>query len=193
MSAPVEHDFAVVKARLLWLIALLPKGDEHQLRRSPMTDRHEAPPEPTGEQCNRRERFTWRGRQCMAIWYPQMGGYVSVAVVTIPGDSNCVEVWVWHDGAFPFSDDAPRYKGQSPTFLHHCDPGQFITFGQQCREFQDECSSSKPQPPSELVLCVECGKRPSRGYSKLGCQGCGTNGPICLDCLVVRHTRCRGA
>jgi hypothetical protein len=59
-----------------------------------------------------------------------MGGYVGRCVVLLGGsvDQNgnpggCFDAFVWHDGDFPFGDYAPIE-------LHHCDPEQFIQFGQ---------------------------------------------------------------
>jgi len=72
----------------------------------------------------------------MATWYPQMGGYCGKCIVVPIGD--CFDAYVWHDGDFPFSGDAP------PTFLHHCDPQQFIRFGTGVAQFL----GAQP-PPSE--------------------------------------------
>lgn len=55
----------------------------------------EYPPEPTPDQCSQRHRFEWSGLECMAVWYPQMGGYVGKAVVVA---NDCMETYVWHDG-----------------------------------------------------------------------------------------------
>jgi hypothetical protein len=75
--------------------------------------------EPTAEQCTAHEEVG----PGIACWYPQMGGYVAKAIV-IPGDT-CADVYVWHDGSFPFTDDDPR----GPAHLHHCSGEQFIEFG----------------------------------------------------------------
>ena len=84
------------------------------------------PQEPSAEQCSAHEQVYEDG-DCMgyAIWYPQMGGYVgkAVALISTREPDGCIDVYVWHDGEFPFSD------GQSPTLLHHCDPNQFVEFG----------------------------------------------------------------
>lgn len=66
-----------------------------------------------------------------AAWYPQMGGYVSKCVIVPNDDDSCFDVWVWHDGSFPFRDDG-GWDGQhrSPAHLHHCDARQFIEFGE---------------------------------------------------------------
>lgn len=73
--------------------------------------------EPTADQCTAHERVG----DGYACWYPQMGGYVAKAVI-VPADS-CADVYVWHDGDFPFSD------GSQPTELHHCAGQQFVDFG----------------------------------------------------------------
>jgi hypothetical protein len=66
-----------------------------------------------------------------ACWYPSMGGYVGKAVATVEDDEGCVELYVWHDGEFPFGDDSPHDpRGpRGPVQLHHCSPDQFEAFG----------------------------------------------------------------
>jgi hypothetical protein len=88
--------------------------------------------EPTADECSAgavvQLTDTLRGYAC---WYPQMGGYVGKAVAVVPDDSGCIDVYVWHDGQFPFSgEDEGRGRPTSPVELHHCDPDQFIRFGQ---------------------------------------------------------------
>ena len=85
------------------------------------------PPEPTARQCSDHATVPG-GRAC---WYPQMGGYAGKAIAAANADGE-VDVWVWHDGQFPFSslDDSGGGPPRSPVLLHHCDPGQFIRFGQ---------------------------------------------------------------
>lgn len=92
--------------------------------------------EPTSEQCS----------QCLpvgenethiafAIWYPQMGGYVGRAVVVLEKNKDtCVDVYVWHDGEFPFSEGTPRE-------IHHCMPSQFIEFGRQLEHLIKETNN----------------------------------------------------
>ena len=95
------------------------------------------PREVTAEQCSSHavvyETYNQIG---YAIWYPQMGGYVGKAIAVMDkvsyadaqGNSlgGCVDVFVWHDGEFPFTGEG----GKAPVRLHHCDPSQFIEFGQ---------------------------------------------------------------
>lgn len=94
---------------------------------------------PTGDQCNDHEQvFETDEKVGYAIWYPQMGGYVGKAVAvmekrwTEDGDDllcpGCIDVYVWHDGDFPFGQD--RNDGRVPIRIHHCDPEQFVEFGQ---------------------------------------------------------------
>ena len=78
-----------------------------------------------------------------ACWYPQMGGYAGRCVAIFDqlwksyssgaAEGGCVDVLVWHDGEFPFSDD-----GRDPYSLHHCDPSQFIRFGEFLQEINDK-------------------------------------------------------
>lgn len=96
-------------------------------------------PEPTSEQCSSRAVLTGRygGREVglHALWYPQMGGYIGRAIALCL--NPCWEVWVWHDGEFPFTADSPyTFEGdpRPPAHLHHCMPEQFIDFGQRLLE-----------------------------------------------------------
>ncbi len=93
------------------------------------------PPEPTADQCDENYEFSWHGKRCMAAWYPQMGGYVGKAIVIPCADEPepCFDVYVWHDGMFPFSED--REPEVNPVYLHHCLAKQFITFGQELDRF----------------------------------------------------------
>lgn len=79
--------------------------------------------EPTDEECSTRAVVQLAdGIRGYACWYPSMGGYVGKAVaVPDPGDDG-PDVFVWHDGEFPFGEG-------SPVRLHHCAPDQFISFG----------------------------------------------------------------
>lgn len=94
--------------------------------------------EPTPDECTTHAKVTLTdtltGHAC---WYPKMGGYVGKAVAVL--FDGCVDVYVWHDGEFPFSDGSPDAWGdpRSPVKLHHCDGGQFIQFGQFLEALQD--------------------------------------------------------
>ena len=97
--------------------------------------------EPTSDQCSKHE-LMGEDRDCKyyAIWYPQMGGYVGHAVVSIhkdwgydgndPEQYPCFDTWVWHDGDFPFSD-------RDPIRLHHCAWEQFVNFGEEVKNMMD--------------------------------------------------------
>jgi hypothetical protein len=88
--------------------------------------------EPTAEQCTAREKITLSidGNPIsgIACWYPQMGGYLGKAIAQSDGEGGCINVYVWHDGEFPFSEKWYR-EPTIPRRLHHCDPDQFISFG----------------------------------------------------------------
>jgi hypothetical protein len=88
--------------------------------------------EPTADQCTNRERVDLcDGQVGWACWYPTMGGYVGKALVV--ADDNCHDVFVWHNGDFPFAGQDPPWEGMpvpSPSKLHHCDGSQFVAFGQ---------------------------------------------------------------
>jgi hypothetical protein len=87
-------------------------------------------PQPTAEQCSTNAEI--RVGDCVgyACWWPQTGGYSGKALVMV--DSNdCLDVLVWHDGAFPFDGHCQNCRDpRSPVELHHCDGEQFVRFGQ---------------------------------------------------------------
>lgn len=90
------------------------------------------PRRPTVEECNNRTVIeSDEDGVYIACWYPSMGGYSAPAVVGFPCEVKdpCVDVYVWHDGEFPFGED-----GDSPTVLHHCSVDQFIDFGTFVKE-----------------------------------------------------------
>jgi hypothetical protein len=91
------------------------------------------PKEPTGDQCNQNSLVSETDHNvCYAIWYPQMGGYVGKAVAVMGKEPDpCIDVFVWHDGEFPFGEGEPRE-------IHHCDPTQFIRFGEKLRDLQQK-------------------------------------------------------
>jgi hypothetical protein len=87
------------------------------------------PREPTGRECEDHVAIRLAdGRTGYAIWYPQMGGYCGRAVIA--DSDGCFDVWIWHDGDFPFNGDDPYRLTKGPRELHHCDPVQFIQFGE---------------------------------------------------------------
>lgn len=96
---------------------------------------------PTGDECDKNSViFETENQIGYAIWYPQMGGYSGTAVAvmsksgTVMGSisiDTCVDVYVWHDGEFPF-------EGESPKELHHCDPMQFVHFGNKLASLQEK-------------------------------------------------------
>lgn len=96
--------------------------------------------EPTPEQCSNHDRVYDIGHKVgYAIWYPQMGGYVGKAVAVLDHEwiehsngsrvGGCIDVYVWHDGDFPFGDER-----SGPITIHHCDPDQFVAFGEKLSE-----------------------------------------------------------
>lgn len=99
-------------------------------------------PDPTHDQCSNNERIQLEdGRWATAAWYPSMGGYVSHCLIVKEPDSSCIEVFVWHDGQFPFGGDIDeRWPGEpvrSPSRLHHCNAASFIGFGKLAQRVQD--------------------------------------------------------
>jgi hypothetical protein len=86
--------------------------------------------EPTADECTALvEVGLGDGRTGYACWYPQMGGYVGKCVV-VPDEDGHFDAYVWHNGEFPFSGESRTFVGQNPATVHHCDPGQFIRFGE---------------------------------------------------------------
>ena len=96
--------------------------------------------EPTTEQCNNHELvYKDQTRRAYAAWYPQMGGYVAKCVAVFDlqwkdlghgRHGGCIDVYVWHDGDFPF-------EGRAPIVMHHCNPKQFIRFGEWLKEINE--------------------------------------------------------
>ena len=91
--------------------------------------------DPTSKHCSNRDVvFEDEYKIGYACWYPQMGGYVGKCVALFDkgwkeygnnsAQGGCVDVFVWHDGEFPFSEN-----DGIPHELHHCSPKQFIDFG----------------------------------------------------------------
>jgi len=84
--------------------------------------------EPTVEQCSSNEKM---GEDeytvAYALWFPQMGGYQGKAVARFNKNEEepCIDLFVWHDGEFPFGDE-----DEKPRFLHLCSAAQFVKFGE---------------------------------------------------------------
>ena len=87
-----------------------------------------------------------------AIWYPQMGGYIARAIAVVSKEweeyesgsrsGGCVDMFIWHDGEFPFTEGNPRE-------LHHCDPQQFTDFGNTlCMLNYQHLKVNQPSPSS---------------------------------------------
>lgn len=88
--------------------------------------------EPTAEECEAGAKVNLDGVDFYAGWYPQMGGYGSKVWVELL-ESGCFDVFVFHDGEFPFGDEDDNPRG-----LHHCNADQFIKFGQWVKELQGD-------------------------------------------------------
>lgn len=101
---------------------------------------------PSGEDCETNKLiYETKLVRGYAIWYPQMGGNVGRAIVMIDkkGDvmidkkgDECFEVFVWHDGKHPLSEE----DGDVPIRIHHCSAEQFIEFGKKVLELQNKKS-----------------------------------------------------
>ena len=99
-------------------------------------------PEPTSDQCTNHARMvcayypngkTEVERFGMCAWYPQMGGYVGKCIIETYG-TGCADVYVWHDGEFPFGEASSEDRRQAPVRLHHCAAEQFEDFAKDMRE-----------------------------------------------------------
>lgn len=87
--------------------------------------------EPTADECSQHAKVCETDEiVAYALWYPQMGGYRGSAIAEIDKRNGCVDVYVWHDGEFPFGDESPKV-------IHHCDASQFIEFGQLLLSLKD--------------------------------------------------------
>ena len=100
--------------------------------------------EPTGDECTAKTKV-YETDQAIgyAMWYPQMGGYVGKCIVVLDKQwtdgghyrlGGCFEAYVWHDGEFPFSED----DGVLPAHIHHCDPKQFVRFGEAVQHLNEQ-------------------------------------------------------
>lgn len=94
--------------------------------------------EPTADMCTRRARLQMSdGRPGYAAWWPQMGGYAGKSIIVVD-DDGCFDVYVWHDGDFPFNGDGPYRETPNPRLLHISDGGQFIAFGEFLNELAED-------------------------------------------------------
>lgn len=94
------------------------------------------PRKPTPEECNTKAEVDG-GR---AFWFPQMGGYVGKAVAKV--GKCCVDVWVWHNGQFPFDGDCQSCGDErQPVRLHMDDGHEWRAFG----EFLDTLTDGAPE------------------------------------------------
>lgn len=108
----------------------------------------DAPAEPTSEQCNANERVSIPGSDtpAYAAWWPQMGGYSGRAVITA---GDCPEVWVWHDGQFPFRGDSTpdgHPPDRPPVRLHLCDSDQWIELFERQKAWAAEWRGDAEEP-----------------------------------------------
>jgi hypothetical protein len=105
---------------------------------------------PTGDECSSHASIEIGGRTAWAAWYPQMGGYTAPCWVEVwPDDDRkgfCFDVYVWHDGEFPFGGENDEENKDDPVCLHHCSAQQFVDFGTWVR-------SLVPLDP-----CPQCGR-----------------------------------
>ena len=106
--------------------------------------------EPTNYQCSASELvYEDANFYGYAMWHPQMGGYVAKCVVLMDkswhstgglhnGDvigavnGGCIDMYVWHNGEFPFSEE-----DGDPAVVHYCDPEQGISFWTEIRDLND--------------------------------------------------------
>lgn len=89
--------------------------------------------EPSDREASNREVVVFEERSWLATFYPQMGGYGGKCWVDVTeGVGACFDVYVYHDGEFPFAH-APT---KEPIRLHHCAAQQF-------RRFADEVETAQ--------------------------------------------------
>jgi hypothetical protein len=93
---------------------------------------------PTAEECNTHAEVDggW------AFWWPQMGGYVARAIAKVV---KChVDVWVWHDGEFPFTGECHSCGlDRSPVHIHMDDGFEWVALGTFLNRLQDETSEKE--------------------------------------------------
>lgn len=96
------------------------------------------PRQPTPEECSAHAEVD--GGE--AFWFPQLGGYVARAVARV--DKCCIEVWVWHDGEFPFSGECHNCgSARSPVRLHMDDGFEWQAFGTFVNRLQDAAATDE--------------------------------------------------
>lgn len=109
-----------------------------------MINRDIAPREPTSDECTGRAKV---GEHATAFWFPQMGGYTARAVAVVDPVDCCIDVWVWHNGEFPFTGESCLGCGfpRSPMRIHATSGFDWIRMG----EFFDELEeAARPEPES---------------------------------------------
>lgn len=75
-----------------------------------------------------------------AFWWPQMGGYGAHAVA-VPDPDCCIDVYVWHDGRFPFDGSCQSCgDDRAPTRLHIEDGDAWIRLGEFLNSLDGETS-----------------------------------------------------
>lgn len=47
---------------------------------------------------------------------------------------GCVELYIWHDGEFPFNEDNKK----QPAHIHICEPEQFVNMGKLLNKWNEE-------------------------------------------------------
>jgi hypothetical protein len=101
--------------------------------------KHLDPPrEPTPEECTTGARIGDHGQ---AFWWPQMGGYAARAVAVAWPDDCCLDVWVWHDGQFPFGGTCQSCgDARSPVRVHMDDGDGWIRLGEFLNSLDGETS-----------------------------------------------------
>jgi len=103
--------------------------------------------EPTADECSTHATVQLTDNLTgVACWYPTMGGYVGMAVAVDTGNGD-FDVYVWHDGQFPFSGEDDWRGRASPVELHHCDADQFIAFGNLLNRIAAGVDVAKRLPP----------------------------------------------
>ena len=78
---------------------------------------------PTADEIRNESIVNFDGLDYKAFWFPQLGGYCGKAWLDVRDENNndCFDVYLYHDGAFPFDD-------KDPVNLHFCDVDQIKDF-----------------------------------------------------------------